>query len=151
PGSPLHGSKENMKKAKSRKSPFADIDPKEIKTFTITQEEYEQDLREGADPEYALKPGVYKSVRGGLFKLHSEAEIKEALKPENTKVRITMYVDLDILNFFKGRAAKPDAAPYQTQMNNALRDYMEGQVDDRQALLDDEDFINRLAEKVAAR
>ncbi|GEM_PF-944210 len=138
-----------MSKGKSKKHPFADIDPKDIKTFTITQEEYEQNIREGADPEYTLKPGVHKAVRGGFLKRHSEAEIKEALKPENTKVRITMYVDLDLLNFFKNRAAEANAAPYQTQINNALREFMNGQNKRHETLLEDEEFISALAEKVA--
>jgi uncharacterized protein (DUF4415 family) len=138
-----------MSKTKHRKPSLADMVAKEGKSFTITQEEYEQDLREGADPEYALKPGVHKAIRGGLSKLHSEAEIKEAVKPENTKVRITMYVDLDILNFFKAAAAKENAAPYQTQINNSLREFIKGQNNQREVLLKDEEFLAALAQKVA--
>jgi len=74
----------------------------------------------------------------------------EALKPENTKVRITMYVDLDVLNFFKSRAAEPGSAPYQTQMNNALRSFMNGEGESREALLSDEEFIRQVAAKVAS-
>jgi uncharacterized protein (DUF4415 family) len=138
-----------MSKTKHRKPSLADMVAKEGKSFTLTQEEYEQDLREGADPEYALKPGVHKAVRGGLFKRHSETEIQEALKPENTKVRITMYVDLDVLNHFKAAAAKENAAPYQTQINNALRKFMKGQNNQREALPEDEEFLTALAQKVA--
>ena len=48
----------------------------------------------------------------------------EALDDRNTKVRITMYVDLDVLNYFKARAAEA-YQPYQTQINAELRKVME--------------------------
>lgn len=41
----------------------------------------------------------------------------------HTKVRITMFVDNDVLKFFRARAAKPGAEPYQTQINRVLRQY----------------------------
>src|SRR5713101_6177204 len=44
----------------------------------------------------------------------------------HTKERITIFIDLDILNFFRARAAKRGKPPYQTQINQALREYMEG-------------------------
>lgn len=68
----------------------------------------------------------------------------------HTKVRITIMLDLDVLNFFKARAAKPGAEPYQTQINRALREYMEGGGTPRKDdLLRDEGFVSRLAERVA--
>src|SRR5262245_27040892 len=148
-GNLQHRSKDYMHKAKTRKKPFGDIDAKEIKTFLLSKEEYEQNLLEGADPEYTMKPGVYKYVRGGLMRRQAEAESKEAIKPQNTKVRITMYVDLDVLNFFKECAEEVNAAPYQTQMNNALREFMNGQQPKQEILLNDEEFIRKVAQKVA--
>jgi uncharacterized protein (DUF4415 family) len=69
----------------------------------------------------------------------------------HTKVRITMFVDNDVLKFFKARAARPGAGPYQTQINWALREYMEaGGPPPKGSVLDDEGFIGRLAERVAA-
>jgi uncharacterized protein (DUF4415 family) len=41
-----------------------------------------------------------------------------------TKVRISICLDLDILNHFKARAAAT-GTPYQTQINAALRDILE--------------------------
>ena len=68
----------------------------------------------------------------------------------HTKVLITIMLDLDVLNFFKARAAKPGAGPYQTQINRALREYMEGGgPPGKDDLLRDEGFISRLAERVA--
>ena len=45
----------------------------------------------------------------------------EALEPRNIKVRVNMYLDLDVVDFFKKRALEPGAAPYQTQINAELR------------------------------
>lgn len=47
--------------------------------------------------------------------------------PRNCKVRVTMYLDADIVEHFKQRATDPDAAGYQTQINNALRKIVERQ------------------------
>lgn len=68
----------------------------------------------------------------------------------HTKVRITIMLDKDILEFFKARAAEPGAAPYQTQINQALREVAEGaETDVRDALLKDDRFIARISERVA--
>jgi uncharacterized protein (DUF4415 family) len=48
----------------------------------------------------------------------------EALEDKHAKIRITAYIDLDVLNYFKQRAAK-DGTPYQTQINQELRSIME--------------------------
>jgi len=68
----------------------------------------------------------------------------------HTKVRITMFLDLDILDFFKARAAKRGKPPYQTQINQALREYMEGSPPPgKGALVADDKLISRLAERIA--
>ena len=43
----------------------------------------------------------------------------------NCKVRVTMFLDLDVLEVFKGRAKSPSAPAYQTQINAELRRTME--------------------------
>ena len=48
------------------------------------------------------------------------------IKPSDCKVRVTIYLDADVLEYFKDRAAQPNAAPYQTQINAELRRVMEG-------------------------
>jgi uncharacterized protein (DUF4415 family) len=75
------------------------------------------------------------------------------LDPRNTKVKITIYIDLDILSEFKQCAAKPNAAPYQTQINNALRSFLAGKKElyDHSNLLNDERFIEAVAKKVARK
>lgn len=47
-----------------------------------------------------------------------------ATELRNCKVKISMYLDADILEFFKKRAEQSNAAPYQTQINNELRRVM---------------------------
>ena len=69
------------------------------------------------------------------FKLTSKARVvptserhaisPKALEPRNTKVRVSIYLDLDVLDFFKGVAEKPGAPPYQTQINAVLREIVE--------------------------
>ena len=49
----------------------------------------------------------------------------DAMGPRNTKVRVSIYLDLDVLDFFKGLAGKPGALPYQTQINAVLREIVE--------------------------
>jgi len=66
------------------------------------------------------------------------------------KVRITIFIDNDILKFFKTRAAKRGTPPYQTQINQALREYMEGSpLPGKGTVVADEKLIARLAERIA--
>jgi uncharacterized protein (DUF4415 family) len=46
----------------------------------------------------------------------------EALEPRNIKVHVSMTLDADVLEYFKEKASKPEALPYQSQINQALRD-----------------------------
>jgi uncharacterized protein (DUF4415 family) len=75
--------------------------------------------------------------------------------PRKTKVRITLYLDVDVLEYFKNRAKQPNAAPYQTQINNELRTIMEEDNQqeppsaiDYSSLLENRAFIRKVAEKV---
>ncbi|MBI3343651.1 MAG: BrnA antitoxin family protein [Gammaproteobacteria bacterium] len=63
-------------------------------------------------------------------------------------------MDQDVLNFFKAKAQKPNALPYQTQINQALRYFMEsGNLDTntlKAALVQDSSFIQAIV-KAATR
>ena len=74
----------------------------------------------------------------------------EDMFPSNTKVRVTMYLDLDVLNYFKERAAAPHAAAYQTQINSELRQIMERNDNGASysSLVNDDRFIAAIAERV---
>ena len=77
----------------------------------------------------------------------------EALEPRNIKVHISIKLDADVLDYFKQRARRSGAPPYQTQINQALR-----QVIDRdregfraEALLRDDRLLDAIAEWVKQR
>lgn len=67
----------------------------------------------------------------------------------HTKERITIFIDLDILNFFRARATKRGKPPYQTQINQALREYMEGSRPPGKGALSEDKLISHLAERIA--
>lgn len=118
-------------------------------TIEVTQEKYLAMQAKGIDDDALLQPGKHKFVRGLFKKKHPEYE------PKKAKVRISMYLDADVLAHFRARAAQPHAAPYQTQINNELRTIMEREsptaapVTDYSRLLDNADFITALAERLA--
>ena len=60
-----------------------------------------------------------KAKRGMLPNLPPIEELDRHIK-----VRITMFLDNDILKFFKARAAKRGTEPYQTQINRVLGQYV---------------------------
>ena len=78
------------------------------------------------------------------------------VKLSDCKVKITINLDADILEYFKQRAAPPHSAPYQTQINNELRRLMES--DDltndlsqtARELLKDDNFIVALKDRLKA-
>lgn len=71
---------------------------------------------------------------------------------KNCKVKITMYLDADILEYYKKRAEQPNAAPYQTQINSELRKVMENDSPDTAAvergILNDKKFLKALKKKL---
>lgn len=72
-------------------------------------------------------------------------------KPSRARVRITISLDSDVVDFFKQAASKRGALPYQTQINQALREAMEQSSADRlkSALLKDKAFIRSLAREIS--
>ena len=102
-----------------------------------------------------------KATRRLLFKEPEKAKIPGAGKsaaerPErHVRVKVTMNVDGDIIAFFKDRA-KEDGQPYQTLMNQVLREYVSGSRPERMAeevaalLIEDDDFVAAMREKVVS-
>jgi uncharacterized protein (DUF4415 family) len=88
------------------------------------------------------------------YDFSSGKRVKRALPPpdkvlKHSKVRITIMLDGDVLAAFKAEAEAPGAVPYQTRINQVLRQHIEGGSSPAAALLDDEAFIGRLAERLA--
>jgi len=98
-----------MKKAKKKGEIYIEV----------TEADYQAGLSKGIDEEALLKPGRHKFVRGLFKKRHPD------FSAQTSKVRITIYLDADIVTYFRARAEHPNAAPYQTQINQALREAME--------------------------
>jgi len=69
----------------------------------------------------------------------------------NCKVGVYLQLDADILEYFKTQASRPHAASYQTQINHALRSFMERQnsVSEFSGLIENEEFLNAVAERLA--
>lgn len=122
----------------------------------VTEEEYQAELAQGLEDDEVLKPGRHTFKRNGFLARHG-LESKQTASP--VKVRISINLDLEVLNYFKQRAAQPNAAPYQTQINNTLRQVMEQEQvaatsslsAQAEALLADPQFIDAVAERVSAR
>ncbi len=66
-----------------------------------------------------------------------------------------MYLDADIVEYFKDKAAAPGSAGYQTLINATLRQVVEtGDLESadtvKKTLLADEDFVGQLARNVSS-
>jgi uncharacterized protein (DUF4415 family) len=113
----------------------------------VSEEEYQRELAAGLQDDEVLQPGTHKFQRGGFL-----ARQGGQPKAAQVKVRISINLDLDVLNYFKQRAAQPQAAPYQTQINNTLREVMEKDgsqaVSQVETLLADQRFIRAVARQI---
>jgi len=112
----------------------------------VTAADYRKELKAGVSVRDAVKPGRH------LFKRSNRQIAPEAFEQRNTKIKVNMYLDADVVEFFKQRAADPNAAPYQTQINAALREYVEGRAaepsNDLHILLKNKRFIQAIADRV---
>ena len=111
-------------------------------TYTVTEKEYQAELAEGLSEDEVMKPGIYKVRRSPWA---------EKLKNTN-KIKVSIYLDEVVVEHFHQRAESPDAAPYQTQINNELRRVMEavtnGKAKLEPSILDDTEFLRALKEKL---
>ncbi|MBA3440863.1 MAG: BrnA antitoxin family protein [Pyrinomonadaceae bacterium] len=84
--------------------------PKGEVTLNISTATYRKQLAQGLDPDSLLKPVPHRFRRS-----------RHTIKPGehvmvNSKARVTMYLDADIVECFRVRGAH-----YQTEINAALR------------------------------
>ncbi len=111
-------------------------------TYTVTEEEYQAELAQGLTEDEVMKPGTYKVRRSPWA---------EKLKNAN-KVKVSIYLDEVVVEYFRQRAESPNAAPYQTQINNELRRIMENDSREVQSIendiLNNEEFLRALKEKL---
>lgn len=108
----------------------------------MTQEEYDKGLAKGWDADDMMPVGVHKFRR---------SRWAEKLNKSN-KVKVSIYLDGEVLDYFKQRAEQPNAAPYQTQINNELRKVMENRSSDTESvgqdILNDKKFLKALKKKL---
>lgn len=117
----------------------------EERILEVTQEEYDEAMAKGWTDDDILKPGKH------LFRRRTRK-----INPREAKIKMTMFVDFDILQHFKGRADKPNTAPYQTQINQELRAAMERDLADEEnnldavaeRLINNPAFLNAVSEKL---
>jgi uncharacterized protein (DUF4415 family) len=111
----------------------------------VTQEEYDEAMAKGWNDDDIQKPGKHKYRR-----------TTRVAKPSESKVKITMWLDGDILMHFQKRAAPSNAAAYQTQINAELRKIMEKDLSDEaveinkniETLTTNKEFIRAVAEQL---
>ncbi len=111
-------------------------------TYTVTEEEYQAELAQGLTEDEVMKPGIYKVRRSPWA---------EKLKNTN-KVKVSIYLDEVVVEYFRSKAESSDSAPYQTQINNELRRVMENDSREVQSIendiLNNEEFLRALKEKL---
>jgi len=114
----------------------------EVFEFGTTPQDQEKMRSEGVSEDEIPPLGVRRYAR---TRFH--------IKPHEAKVKISLYIDGDILEYFRKRAAQPRGAAYQTQINNELRRIMENDSHDAASLekdiLNNEEFLRALKEKLA--
>lgn len=111
----------------------------------VTQQEYDEAMKKGWTDDDIQKPGKHRYRR-----------TTRVAKPSESKVKITMWLDGDILLHFQKRAAPSNAAPYQTQINAELRKIMEKDLSHEsveitksiETLTTNKDFIRAIAEQL---
>ncbi len=77
------------------------------------------------------------------------------LSLKDCKSRVNIMLDADIVDFFKEQATNKGSLPYQTQINQALRQFVENAKEPNNEvvtmkMLDNPRFISVLAEKLKA-
>ncbi|HMS40984.1 MAG TPA: BrnA antitoxin family protein [Pyrinomonadaceae bacterium] len=119
-------------------------------TVEVSQAEHNKQLAEGLLEDEILSVGKHNFKRGGFRARHPN------FKSKDSKTRINICVDSDILQHFRKRAESANSAPYQTQINNELRAIMKRDLAQEKAeidatakkLLEDDDFLKALSEKL---
>src|SRR5437763_1389772 len=94
---------------------------KKLWTKRELDEQHRRDPRAGVSEEFLYRPD--RAVPVPKDKRHDARPGETDLR--NVKVAIHIKLDADIIEFFKDRASEPNAAPYQTQINNALREVVQ--------------------------
>ncbi len=112
-----------------------------------TQEQYDEMKARGIDED------AIPSVGKHIFRRRTQP-----INPRESKIKMTMFIDYDVMQHFKKRAEASNAAPYQTQINQELRAAMERDLTAETENLDavveklanNPKFINAVSERLKA-
>ena len=100
--------------------------------YEMTQEEYDEGLAKGWDADDMLSVGK-----------HTFRRSKWADKLKNSKkIKVSIYLDGDVVEHFRLRAEQPNAAEFGAQINQELRTAME------RDLANEENRLDEVAEKL---
>ncbi|MEK7723082.1 MAG: BrnA antitoxin family protein [Acidobacteriota bacterium] len=113
----------------------------------MTEEKVAEMRAKGIDEDAILKPGKH------IFKRVSPDKV---FNRKESKLRVNICLDAEIVQHFRQRAESPHSAPYQTQINSELRAIMERDLAQEKTeidatakkLLEDDDFLKALSEKL---
>lgn len=124
----------------------------DIGFIEISEEEYREDLASGLSDDEVFKTGRHKYLRGGFFKHHPNSD------PNNVKfiVEVTLDLDRDALRYFEKLAEETNADSVEALMAQVLSETAERSEQvkaavstaDQDALLEDQQFIAAIAERV---
>lgn len=92
----------------------------EVFEFETTAQEAEKMRSEGVCEDEIPPVGVRRYRRS-----------RHIVKPRNAKVKISLFIDGDILEYFLAKAESDDVKAYQTKINEELRRVMEKDVCDK--------------------
>ena len=112
-----------------------------------TQEKYDEMKARGIDED------AIPSVGKHIFRRRTRT-----INRADAKIKMTMFIDGDVLQHFKKRAETSNAAPYQTQINQELRAIMERDLANETEKLDEvaeklvnnPRFLNAISERLKA-
>lgn len=114
------------------------------KTIDIeyTEKDIDEMRKKGVSGDDLPSVGVHKFRRSRFF-----------AKRSDQKIKVTMLIDADVLDFYKEQAAKPGSLPYQTEINRQLRKAMEKTKHPNSSvvtmeMLDNPKFLSKLANKL---
>ena len=85
----------------------------------VTSEQHAKQLADGLTEDEILKPGRHIFRRGGFHERHPNFSSSES------KVRVTIEMDADVLRYFQKRAERSNAETYDEEINAELRAAMQ--------------------------
>ena len=86
----------------------------------------------GVSFEWDLNKATANLNKHGIRDMRDEYDFSKGkrgpvISPDPKKIRITIRLDADLIDYFKSQVQKAGGGNYQTMINNALREYLNKQ------------------------